>query len=64
MTLPLGLRADVDSPGSRGNIPDRVETPVNGAHGPPALQDVTEKDDSTIVATLNPRMNDGYSVNL
>jgi hypothetical protein len=37
-----------------------VKTAANGAHGPPAIQDVSEKDDSTIVATINPRMNDGY----
>jgi hypothetical protein len=38
--------------------------PCNGADGPPAFRDVTEKDDSTIVATINPRTNDGYRCQL
>lgn len=63
-TSALGQRADVDSPGSRENVPDPVEPPVNGAHGPTASNDVTEKGDSTIVAKINPRTNDGYRIQL
>lgn len=41
-----------------------METAVSGAHGPPAFEDVAEKDDSTIVATINPRLADGYRYEL
>ena len=30
----------------------------------PQSKDVTDKDDSTIVATINPRMKDGYRIQL
>jgi len=32
--------------------------------GLPQSKDVTDKDDSTIVATINPRMKDGYRIQL